>query len=134
VRQGSPRCTHDDTGSPGRRLVQPIRPQTTPSQSTPGTGHRYPRALEVLASLWTASVEPLNCIEAAARFLASDPAAAGRLLTTHRRRGDGRCTACGMRGGQWPCGPASSALRAVEMGDEERTSTAPNRGNTGCTL
>jgi hypothetical protein len=87
----------------------------------------------VLASLRQAPVEPVNCIEAAARFLAFEPGAAERLLVTHRRCDDGRCAACGMRSGQWPCGPASSALLALDrQGGRQGLpaySTAPTRGD-----
>lgn len=66
-----------------------------------------------------------DCIDAAARYLATEPAAVQRALATHRRGTDGRCTGCGgvVR---WPCATASSARRALELlGD--RPGHAPAR-------
>jgi hypothetical protein len=57
----------------------------------------------------------MDCIEAAARYLATDPAAVERALDEHRCGADGYCTTCGDRGGVWPCVVQSSALRAQSI-------------------
>jgi len=58
----------------------------------------------------------MNCIDAAARYLATEPEAVARALALHRRGRGGRCAACG-RGERWPCAVAASARRAREILD-----------------
>ncbi|MGH3565551.1 MAG: hypothetical protein ACRDRH_05875 [Pseudonocardia sp.] len=55
------------------------------------------------------------CIDAAARYLASEPAAVHRALATHRPGRDGCCTGCGRNPGRWPCATAASARRALDL-------------------
>lgn len=56
-----------------------------------------------------------DCIEEAARYLATEPDAIAHALRHHRRRHDGRCAACGIQTGTWPCAVASSAPRAQAL-------------------
>ena len=53
-----------------------------------------------------------GCIDAAARFLAAQPGAVERMLSIHRPRGDGRCSACRPLV-HWPCTMASIARVAA---------------------
>lgn len=61
----------------------------------------------------------MDCIDAAARYLATDPEAVERALATHVRTRNGRCAACGRRV-HWPCAVASSAARARLLLDPTR--------------
>ena len=56
-----------------------------------------------------------GCIEAAALFLASEPAAVERALAVHRAGEDGRCVGCGSAGVRWPCAVVSGARRGLEL-------------------
>lgn len=60
------------------------------------------------------SAGPLSCIEAAAQYLASEPAAVTRALTTHQTDRDGWCRGCD-RTVRWPCAVASIAQRAQAL-------------------
>ncbi|TQM14787.1 hypothetical protein FB558_1563 [Pseudonocardia kunmingensis] len=53
-----------------------------------------------------------GCIDAAARFLAAQPGAVERMLSMHRPRGDGRCSACRPLV-HWPCTMANIARAAA---------------------
>ena len=57
----------------------------------------------------------MNCIEAAARYLATEPAAVERALREHREGTDGYCVSCRERGGVWPCAVQSSARLARSL-------------------
>jgi hypothetical protein len=56
-----------------------------------------------------------DCIDVAARYLASDPPAVTRALDTHSPREDGRCRGCGHGGVRWPCAVAAIARRAFAL-------------------
>ena len=68
-----------------------------------------------------------DCILAAAQFLAAQPGAVQRALTTHRCRPDGRCTGCGVTLVRWPCAIASSALLAQRLVTETGRCAAVRR-------
>jgi hypothetical protein len=57
---------------------------------------------------------PPGCIDAAARYLASEPAAVTRALTTHQTDRDGWCRGCD-RTVRWPCAVDSIAQRAQAL-------------------
>lgn len=57
---------------------------------------------------------PPGCIDAAARYLASEPAAVTRALTTHQTDPDSWCRGCG-RIVRWPCAVAIIAQRAQAL-------------------
>lgn len=59
----------------------------------------------------------MDCIEAAARYLATEPAAVERALREHREGADGHCVSCRDRGGVWPCAVRTSARRARSLLD-----------------
>jgi hypothetical protein len=59
-----------------------------------------------------------DCLQLAARLLASDDGAPERALALHRRRPDGGCACCGPRGGPWPCFTASAAREALRQAPE----------------
>lgn len=58
-----------------------------------------------------------GCIEAAATYLAAQPAAVQRAMATHTRGPTGRCVGCGNTSPRWPCAIAVSALRALDLLD-----------------
>lgn len=57
----------------------------------------------------------MACIDAAARYLASEPDAVRRALAAHRPNEDGNCAGCGSHPGRFPCATAASARRALEL-------------------
>jgi hypothetical protein len=65
----------------------------------------------------------MNCIEAIAAYLATEPPAVRLALRAHRRAADGRCTSCG---GiiSWPCAVAAGAMLARDLIDG-RAAPAP---------
>lgn len=68
------------------------------------TGHRRDALPTVLR---------VNCIEAVAAYLATEPESVHRALRIHRPAADGRCTTC--RGAaRWPCAVAAGAQLALE--------------------
>ena len=56
-----------------------------------------------------------SCIDAAARYLATEPAAVVRALAAHTSGPTGRCTGCGHTPPRWPCAIATSARRALAL-------------------
>lgn len=56
----------------------------------------------------------LDCITAAAQFMAAQPGAARRALAVHRPDASGRCIGCGHRGVAWPCVVVEIARRSQE--------------------
>jgi hypothetical protein len=59
--------------------------------------------------------QPDDCIEMAARYLATEPDAVNRALDVHSATSDGRCGGCGYRAVRWPCAVATIARRAFAM-------------------
>jgi hypothetical protein len=56
-----------------------------------------------------------DCIEVAARYLATEPDAVNRALDVHSATSDGRCRGCGHRAVHWPCAVAVIARRAFVL-------------------
>gem|GEM_PF-2601067 len=56
-----------------------------------------------------------DCIEEAARYLATEPAAVMRALAAHRPGGEGDCLGCGQAATRRPCAIRASAERANEL-------------------
>lgn len=56
-----------------------------------------------------------DCLDAAASYLATEPAAVDRALRTHRLGANGRCAGCGLAAVSWPCVVAISAQRAHSL-------------------
>lgn len=67
---------------------------------TAGTGHR---------------IEGPSVVDAAIRFVASQPGGADRILLEHGRRDDDTCAGCLTSPVAWPCVVGVIALRALEL-------------------
>jgi hypothetical protein len=55
-------------------------------------------------------------VDAAIRFVASQPGGAERILLEHGRRSDGTCAGCLTSPVTWPCVVGVIATRALELG------------------
>ncbi|MGH3565312.1 MAG: hypothetical protein ACRDRH_04625 [Pseudonocardia sp.] len=58
------------------------------------------------------SIQDRSCIAEAITVVAAQPGGVERILATHRRRSDGRCTGCAHTLTKWPCTVAGIALGA----------------------
>lgn len=63
------------------------------------------------------TLRSVNCIEAIAAYLATEPPAVRLALRAHRRAVDGRCTTCGGIA-RWPCAVAAGAMLARDLIDD----------------
>lgn len=90
-----------------------------------------PRGWEIMSdSPLETSLGADGCIAQAALFVASQPGAAARILTSHHRRGDGRCAGCGITPGSWPCVLVAIARLAHDQQDQGIDDGSPRHRRT----